>query len=352
MGNSIRQLYFNPWNDLALAAGDPHYTPPASARQMARDLAGLPRLWGGEPFVPGAAQAPFLVWGWSPLLVRLLREAGVEERCLPTADQMDAYRAWSSRQMAVGLLQRLRTSCPEAFSGDGALVGKSSWCRTTEEVLEAHARYGRSMLKAPWSGSGRGVHPVATATLTPRDLAWVQRTLQRQGGVEAEPLYERVQDFALEFWAEEGHVRYEGLSLFATTPGGVYAGNLVASEDEKLRRLARYVNPALVRGLCTRLTHLLSTARLPEWYTGPLGVDMMVVQPLLFRKGDYSPPFEGGAEGRGFLLHPLVEVNLRMTMGWVALQLAPQLAADEVATFRIGTADGHYRAFFDKNEPL
>lgn len=37
--------YFNPENDLALASGDAHYTPPASARQMARDLQSLPRLW-------------------------------------------------------------------------------------------------------------------------------------------------------------------------------------------------------------------------------------------------------------------------------------------------------------------
>ena len=37
--------YFNPENDLALASGDAHYTPPASARQMARDLQSLPCLW-------------------------------------------------------------------------------------------------------------------------------------------------------------------------------------------------------------------------------------------------------------------------------------------------------------------
>ena len=40
-----RLLYFNPENDLALAANDAHYTPPASALQMATDLQRLPLRW-------------------------------------------------------------------------------------------------------------------------------------------------------------------------------------------------------------------------------------------------------------------------------------------------------------------
>ena len=41
----MRLLYFNPENDLALAANDAHYTPPASALQMATDLQRLPLWW-------------------------------------------------------------------------------------------------------------------------------------------------------------------------------------------------------------------------------------------------------------------------------------------------------------------
>ena len=43
-----------------------------------------------------------------------------------------------------------------------------------------------------------------------------------------------------------------------------------------------------------------------ESYTGPFGVDMMVV-----------------AGEKGFLLHPCVEINLRRTMGHAALALTP-----------------------------
>ena len=387
--------YFNPENDLALASGDAHYTPPASARQMARDLQSLPCLWAkagdwvlledpppalpqregvescdhsilspskvttpslegragegstgggstgggsspskGNRFLPlreGGGRVYPLPWGWSPLAVRQLQERGVPSRLLPTPEQMADYRAASSRHLAVRLLEQMRHLERTVFD-DGQLVGQSTWCTTLAAVSEACRRYGPTMLKAPWSGSGRGLHPVREQ-LSTRDEAWVQHTLQRQGAVEAEPLYDRIRDFAMEFWAEHGRVSYSGLSLFATTPGGVYAGNLIAPEADKERILSRHVSLHLLARVRSRLLHLLSTCGLPPWYTGPLGVDMMIA-----------------ANPAGAALHPLVEVNLRMTMGWVALQLTPQLPPGRHGRFSIHSADGHYHheiTFFD-----
>ena len=336
------QFYFNPWNDLALASGDAHYTPPASARQMADELQRpmeafvLPSL---RERLPAATEEA--VWGWSPLARTLLQDRGVT--ALPTAEQVAEYRAVSSRQTAVSLLQRLRREWPEAFADGGGLVGESRWCRTEAEVAEAISAYGgRAMLKAPWSGSGRGVKPV-TSTLnsqlsTFNASPWVRRTLRMQGGVEVEPYYDKVQDFAMEFWADGGRVTYEGLSLFGTTAAGVYAGNLVASEEEKERRLARHLDLALLHQLQERLEVLLSDQIVPAWYTGPLGVDMMVVHPPCFiHKSSFS-------------LHPFIELNLRMTMGWVACRLAAMLPERQTGYFRIAFEEGHYKALFGVNE--
>lgn len=362
----MRLLYFNPENDLALAANDAHYTPPASARQMARDLQRLPLLWAEKEDLVllrneedssaaspadvspvrtlpsligtawgGSSSLQLLPWGWSPLVVRQLRDAGVSASLLPTTEQLADYRAFASRQTAVRLLRHWRAECPEAFGGRG-LVGESEWCTTEQEVKDACSRCDGAMLKMPWSGSGRGVHPVE-AELTGKDLAWVRRTLVRQGGVEVEPIYNKVQDFAMEFWAEDGRVCYEGLSVFETTAGGVYAGNLVASEAEKENRLSGYVSPGLLREVRCCLETLLSSAGIPRWYSGPIGVDMMVVK--------LSSP-----QSSSFHLHPLVEVNMRMTMGWVALRLQQKLSPGEVGTFRIVHSDGHYRALFHKIE--
>ena len=259
-----------------------------------------------------------LPWGWSPLVVRQFREAGVPNECLPTDEEMKAYRDYASRQTAVKLLVRLRDTWPEPFQS-GELIGESRWCESEAEVMKAVNEYGdMAMLKAPWSGSGRGVHPVK-GHLTDKDTSWIRRILQRQEGVEVEPFYQRIIDFAMEFWAEGGQVRYEGLSLFTTTDGGVYSGNIVASDEEKMRRLSPFVSPKFLSEVREHLLQLLSTSGIPTWYSGPLGIDMMVAKATNVKckmvNGQCSM-VNGQCS-----LHPLIEINLRMTMGWVALNL-------------------------------
>lgn len=347
----MRLLLFNPENDLALASGDSHYTPPASARQMAQDLQRLPLLWAQPDdhillrdgtvvddcghltfnFQLSTINYKLLPWGWSPLLVRQLSELGVPASLLPTEKQMEAYRQASSRETGVRLLSALR----QRLASEPLIIGESVWCTTEDSVWEHHCRYGSSMLKAPWSGSGRGVHPVP-GTPTDKDVAWVRRVIARQGGVEIEPIYyNKVQDLALELWCEGGHVRDEGLSLFTTTAGGVYSGNLVASEDEKLRLLSAYIPLELLAEVRRQIVDLLNDAlrdgSLPSWYIGPLGIDMMITanRQLLTSNCQYS-------------LHPFIELNLRMTMGWVALQLARGLSPNEIRLFRIIQERGRY----------
>ena len=146
----------------------------------------------------------------------------------------------------------------------------------------------------------------------------------------------------MEFWAEHGKVRYEGLSLFSTTDGGVYSGNLVASEAEKERRLSQYVSSERLRVLRDRLLVLLNDAGLPTWYNGPFGIDMMICQTPFSQSPSLTG--EGIGEGTGRVaIHPLVELNLRMTMGWLAIQLSRQRPQEECRTFRILQQEGRYR---------
>jgi hypothetical protein len=329
----MQVLLFNPENDLALASNNPNYTPPASARQLANDLADFPKWWHIEEDI-------ILPWGWSPLAIKQLQQLGVPMEQLPNATQIADYRTKASRQTAVLLLNRLRREWPEPFHS-GLLVGESKWCESEAEVLNTINDFGgNAILKAPWSGSGRGLHPVRSLRLNEKDQTWIQRTLRLQNGVEVEPIYNKVCDLAMEFWAENGHVRYEGLSFFETTDGGVYAGNLVTSEAEKETLLTQYFSPTLLHEVRSHLTRLLNDAELPTWYKGPLGIDMLVVNSLSLK---LSP-------NNSYSLHPLLEINLRMTMGWVALQLQRELAEGETGIFKIDHSDGHYRAVLLKKE--
>ena len=104
----------------------------------------------------------------------------------------------------------------------------------------------------------------------------------------------------------KGHIKYLGLSLFHTN-NGAYTGNLIASEDEKEKVLSSYISADLLRTVretvCDRLSAIYA-----GHYQGPFGIDMMVV---------------ATDEKDGFLLHPCVEINLRRTMGHVALSIPP-----------------------------
>lgn len=317
----MRILFFNPENDLALAANDPHYTPPASARKMAEDLQRLPLRWAlPEDFVllrdgtfinargTVVANVPFtdcccLPWGWSPLMVETFRRSGVPPALLPSATQLETFRKLAGRATVADLLPRLLKRLSEA-GFNKTITGEAHVCTTLDEARRFHTFFGETIFKQPWSGSGRGLLPVHRGCLTDKNESWLLRTIRQQGYVMAEPRYERLLDFAVEFWRDtNGNISYQGLSLFQTTAGGVYAGNLVTSEDVKRRCLAPFCEPSLldetILALQAELESLPST-----FYVGPLGVDLMIV------KKDNSN-----------MLHPCVEINFRMTMGWVALNV-------------------------------
>lgn len=158
------------------------------------------------------------------------------------------------------------------------------------------------LLKTPWSGSGKGLNWCLHGFTKPVSN-WCGRALKEQGCLIAEPIYNKVEDFALEFYSDGwGEVRFAGYSLFSTNDHGAYMGNLLASNEWIEERLsARFPKKELcsIRDfLCRELSALYGSV-----YTGYLGVDMMLCS------SEY---------GDGCLLHPCVEINMRMNMGVVA----------------------------------
>lgn len=291
---------FNPENDLALADGRPGFTAPASARQMRSELSWLPTWWadeadkvwdGEEPLrlQPGDEIVP---WGWSPALIHQLKRAGVSNEFLPTPQEIDALRNLSNRKTAVEALARLRA---DGVAGEW-LCGESCICTSMEEVRASLDRWPHTLLKAPWSSSGKGLMPDSS----PNVEGWAARILQQQGSVVAEQFLHRMVDFAMEFTCDgSGGVDYRGLSLFHTSETGAYMGNWLASEEMKRAWLGQYVSLELIDGICCWWTDYLKNFA----YKGPVGVDMM-----LCREG----------------ICPCVEINWRMTMGMVSVLLSEQ----------------------------
>ena len=242
---------------------------------------------------------------------------------MPSEAEIAVIRDLSHRRTAVDLLRSLDIE---------GTVGESVVLETPESVALQVERWGRAVIKAPWSSSGRGIRFVDTV-LDDYQSRWLRNVLTRQGSVVVEPYYDKVKDFAMEFESDGcGAVTCLGLSLFHTA-NGAYTGNILAEEEEKRNMISRYVSVDLLDAVQKRICQSLGCV-FQGRYQGVFGVDMMIVN---------------GKQSNGrFLLHPCVEINLRRTMGHVALSLSRQCRSGQVMT--VEYADNRYRLHLGNNK--
>ena len=129
-------------------------------------------------------------------------------------------------------------------------------------------------------------------------------------------------------------ISYCGLSLFDTT-NGAYTGNLLATESRKEEIMSRFISPSLLadirNAICSKMESIID-----GHYVGPFGVDMMII-------GNS----EADCEQKHFYVNPCIEINLRRTMGHVALALTkainPLNDNDFTRIMRITFEDNQYK---------
>lgn len=202
----------------------------------------------------------------------------------------------------------------------GGISDKAFWQTSSSAVVPAEClshlldSHGRLVLKAPWSGSGRGLRWLQ-GRVRDKDKEWIVHILKQQGSVAAEPWEEVMQEFAMEFVLDDD-VRFAGFSLFSAR-GGVYQGNVLLTDRGIEQRLGEYVSSSMIRHIQLLLTYWLRQHVLP-YYKGPLGVDMYI----------HDSP-------RGPRLRPCSEINFRHTMGLVAHEYLRRHQQEEGKVFAI-----------------
>ncbi|MCM1517504.1 MAG: hypothetical protein NC117_02545 [Pseudoflavonifractor sp.] len=314
---SPRLHLFNPANDLALASGTTNYTPPPLAAALHNDGALLP-LWYATPgdavIAPGADRrwvesvaALYSLdvsvdnregvpspWGWSRNARHILLSAGADPTLMPDDDTLDKLRSLSGRRVTVEIMSRLRRMLDmplpdipvEAHSADDLV----SYVASVPEGC---------FVKAPWSSSGRGV--LDTRSFGEAELRRrAEGTIRRQGYMMCERRLDKVHDFAVLFYSDGTKVHHAGLSCFFNERTTAYAGNLLLPDSEIINRLGLHDGrlTAIISALEVILTDIIGNT-----YIGYLGVDMLTYRD---RQGQ-------------LLIAPCVELNLRMTMGVVAM---------------------------------
>ena len=353
---------FNPDTDLALANGRGNYTPTEGVRQMISDLSLLP-VWYAQPgsyvvtdsmygntyleemtqffgldvrllswkalpsrikqatlsghseeLVDGSVvdlkmpPEPIEVrpWGWNTSFCNMLIRAGINPQCLPSDAQLTAHRNLSQRGLVQSAL--LQFQGQPGFCGISHNVTDVVGCEQYYNSLKGQSGV---VFKEPWSSSGKGLL-WCRESLNDRDKNWCQRVIDTQGYVTISPVYNKVQDFAMEFFVgdETNHaVSFLGYSLFTTDHKGFYKGNALLSNQEIERRLMAYVSKASL----DKTLHVVGSFLLENGYKGFVGVDMMICH-----------------ETGGMCIHPCVEINYRHTMGYVARVIADRFLAEGV----------------------
>lgn len=311
---------YNPSHDMVLA--EPRrasFTPHKLIQKFEKDLSLLP-LWYCEPgdkiissqvydaeferdiqqllsvslsdvLVSGGGKFKFSElspWGINEAVVRSLTEFSAND-----LEVVETVRELSHRRTTIPFLTEMQNCGLFRF---GSLPVE---LRSIEDVFNGSSE--QVVVKVPYSSSGRGVMFVQ------RNLAdnhpfrkRVQSALDQMGSVIVEQMFDKVLDFAVEFELRGDKYVFAGYSVFETS-NGAYTGNFLGANDVLRSKLLEFVGADELDKAISVCENMLSKMVSPSLGVRAVGVDMMVVN-----------------SGGKMELHPCVEVNLRMTMGFVA----------------------------------
>lgn len=349
----ISQIHlFNPGHETAVLLGSKNYTPPSNVQRMIKELASLP-VWYAEKndFVyveeiafPGFFSSqpeelkPFATlvsdkelgglgtsitnleaapWGLAPHSLHLFEQLKNSFKLnLSVPAWKEDYFRLTGRQTAADCLESIRQQLP-----DLPIPVSPKFCKKIREVekylILQNAPF---IVKTPYSSSGRGLLWLPKRKLMAKDRAWIEGAIGKQGSVSIECGLNKVQDFAMEFYSDgKGNITYEGLSVFGTEEKGAYTGNILGSQEYLSTSIKHWIDEEVYLRIQNAVTHALKNIY-SNIYRGYLGVDMIV-----YRTKDDS-----------YAIHPCIEINMRYTMGMVALRLSQKyLAPGAIGDFNI-----------------
>ena len=302
-----RILLFNPSHEMALATNAAQYTPPKQIQQMEEDLCRLPLLWAEEGDIVltststktstlhsslftlnSPLPAP---WGWNKSVRNRFLRLGIAPSLMPSEEQLDCWRSFASRAWAADYCDVFYRKCEV----EGLVPNHVAFIRSNADYEAWLSKYGSVpfIVKAEYSSSGRGNRVFNVQGSRVQEFKSSPQLI--------DTFYDKMLDFAMEFVVTKQAVQYLGLSVFETSPEGRYAFNYLRSQEELREMIVSQLPYAnVLDDLIEQHLQLLSE-RLLGQYEGIVGIDMMVV--------------------RGGLIHPCVEINLRMNMGVVAMKL-------------------------------
>lgn len=366
--------YFNPGHETAVLLGLENYTPPANVNRMIRELAYLPAWYADKndlvymkdnafpqflsslpkelkPFPKAISQKELRLkktvlpemeaapWGLSPHSLHMFQELKRNYQMnMFVPEWKKEYFNLTGRQTAAECLDLIRLKLP-----DLPLPVTPKFCRRIREVEKYQILQNAPfVVKTPYSSSGRGLLWLPERRLTAKERIWIDGAFKKQGTVSIECGLNKIQDFAMEFYSDgDGNITFEGISVFGTEQQGSYSGNILGNQVYLRNLITKWVKEEVYYQIKNTVTEVLQSVY-GSVYKGYLGVDMFVYK----TKRD------------AYEIHPCVEINMRYTMGMVAIRLSEKyLTTTTVGDFHVtyektpGEAYERHR-FMEKTYPL
>src|SRR5690606_34858012 len=166
---------------------------------------------------PSFLQAPrnlLLPWGWSPAAHRLLnplkQTCSEKYRNSPVAIWEKEYREIYSKGFALDILRKLLPLLPPHLVTEPVQLPQI--CTTNQQIEALLKKWGRLMVKAPWSSSGRGLQRVTRTPVVPKVWDKLMGIINDQGYAVVEPYLEKVLDMSFQFTLENRKIRFIGIS--------------------------------------------------------------------------------------------------------------------------------------------
>ena len=320
--------YFNPGHETAILTESKHYQAPNPVKKMQEDLSFLPAWYADyesiiltrsvlpKHFMDSIRQVDCNVlpvsiselgnyreilsgqkvdlWGISPQAIHFFETISKKHDLnlqIPTWKPI--YKNLSSRFFSVECLAHLIENIPE-ISGEILPVFYSD----IDEIRKINeSSLHKLLIKSPFSSSGRGLLWLEETTISRSSEQIIRGMLKKQKIVSTEKVLNKTMDFSMHFCEN----RFIGYSLFTTNVKGAYEKTLLASQERIITEITSFIDPDLLEKVKMKLISFFRETIFPD-YSGNIGVDMMIYQ----------------SEGKYFL-HPCVEINLRKSMGYLAI---------------------------------
>jgi uncharacterized ferritin-like protein (DUF455 family) len=370
-GRTPTVFVFNPFVELRIARGR-SFTPGRQQAALARDLANLPQFLCRQddvvlvpkrpslPFLSAVKQAGFPL----PEFIEL-KGQGIDEASSLLQRKVGALRPWAWGPDAIELFEPLFANVtgeqftPEQrFNGKIARLYSKAWSAeflrkvlakhgdmpwlcgeqetgetvsTCESALAAVDRvrergHHKVVLKQAYGLAGHDMIRLWEPHLLDKQRRWMEKALEGRHSLIVEPWLERVLDFSVQLEMTRDGLKLCGYTGLVNDQRGQFQANWADSNAARRipgdlpRPLLEQIGvPGKLYQFYREVFTQLEVELAAVGYFGPLGIDAFVY---------------GDADG-SLRLKPIVEINLRHTMGRLTLELMKHTCPGSVGTFRL-----------------